>query len=55
MIRASAYQTRSQDTFDPNLTDASETKALENAIWELKTLRKYPLITIVYNNFKPSL
>lgn len=40
MIRAANFTTKTKDTFKPFEEDALQTKALENAIWELKTLRK---------------
>ena len=41
MIRAASHQTKTTDTFLPLEEDTLKTNALENALWELKTLKKY--------------
>jgi len=40
MIKAENFKTKTQDTFSTSEPDVLKTNALENALWEIKSLRK---------------
>jgi len=40
MIRSANFKSKTTDTFKPFEKDTLQTNALENALWELKTLKK---------------
>ena len=47
MIRSANFKSKTTDTFKPFEKDTLQTNALENALWELKTLKKQSNITLL--------
>ena len=40
MIKEVSFKESTEDSFDPNCDELTESDAINNAIWELKTLKR---------------